>query len=138
MSVREQWAALHAAADSGREDIVQARCCPRAPRATPSFQLQILLQAGHDANALDMHKATPLHRAAASGSTHTVTPLSSPRRSLQITSPPCHQVYLLLKAGARLDAVDKFGATAHGWAVKYGHAHLLQALQPGAAAAATS
>ncbi len=88
--MREQWAALHAAADSGREDIVQARRCARAPRSAPSFQLQILLQAGHDANALDMHKASPLHRAAASGSTHTVTPRSSPRRCLQVASPPCH------------------------------------------------
>jgi hypothetical protein len=35
---------------------------------------QILLEAGHDAGALDMHKATPLHRAAASGSFKTVHP----------------------------------------------------------------
>jgi ankyrin repeat protein len=33
----------------------------------------MLLQAGHDANAVDMHKATPLHRAAASGSLQTVS-----------------------------------------------------------------
>ncbi len=120
----------------------------RAPRAAPSFQLQILLQAGHDANALDMHKATPLHRAAASGSTHTVTARFPPplfNHGTAASSLPW-QVSLLIKAGARLDAVDKFGATAHGWAVKYGppppalcfcnnlnmygHAHLLQALQP--------
>jgi ankyrin repeat protein len=36
----------------------------------------MLLNAGHDANALDMHKATPLHRAAASGNLETVTPLA--------------------------------------------------------------
>lgn len=65
VSKREQWAALHAAADSGREDIVK-----------------ILLDAGHDAGSLDMHKATPLHRAAASGSLKTVTLLLNAGASL--------------------------------------------------------
>ena len=43
------------------------------------------------------------------------------------------QVSLLIAAGARLDALDKFGATAYAWAVKYGHQHLLSVLRPDAA-----
>jgi ankyrin repeat protein len=95
---------------------------------------QILLQAGHDANALDMHRATPLHRAAASGS----LPTASLRCAMSLTSTSASstwalQVQLLLKSGARLDLLDKFGSNAYGWAVKYGHTHLLPALRPNAA-----
>jgi len=55
-----------------------------------------------------------------------------------LSPPPFNapQVSLLLKAGARTDTLDKFGANAHGWAVKYGHTHLLQVLQPDATEAA--
>ena len=95
----------------------------------------MLLQAGHDVNACDMHKATPLHRAAASGSLQTVAPIAHPAPSSAPTNPAFDlpQVSLLLKAGAKTDNLDKFGANAYGWAVKYGHKHLLQVLQPEAA-----
>jgi hypothetical protein len=75
VSKREQWAALHAAADSGREDLVQVSIsrafCWFVAHARA--RAQILLDAGHSPGSLDMHKATPLHRAAASGSLKTVS-----------------------------------------------------------------
>lgn len=137
VSKREQWAALHAAADSGSEGIVKVVSCEHSPRCS------------------DCAVLTPPSDAAASRprrqrGRHAQSDAATPRcgqwqlaNSISLAQHlPLHaslipfcssHVSLLFEAGARLDALDKFGATAHGWAVKYGHAHLLPALHPGSA-----